>query len=573
MEEVTDPFSRYLIDRHERALFLKPNKDILYIHGDFEDILSLPVALVTPNLENMLSAQDSIFFAESVNEALDSDNVIIYRDKTLRKKDHTVRADISFQRIELEELPDPVVLVIFYLKDAAEFEVVETEYSSESNLYKRIRSMEKEMTELRKINRQIEFENLKKVQDLNAGYQQMVISHEELQSTNEELQSVNEELHTVNEELQYKNKELKVANNDINNFLKSTDIGTIFLDSNLKIRKFTPVIRRQFDLLPTDVGRFITTFTHNLPDVDVEILCRRVLNSEKPLQQLVTDTLHHDFLMRILPYRDEGNKTVGIVITFVDLSKTKTLLNKYDKSVRDMAHKFEAIFNNSNAPLIFVKQNGEITSINRDLGAFKADELPGKNLFEVIPEDEAKDLRHSFDTAFSEKSYQSTVLDLKDGSSGEIIHFKINIIPISDEENDEVVGLVNLVAIDTTEETKYMKELEAIRNTFMSFMENAQHQMVLLDKEGMIVYINSDRNSPLTQEQLKGTCIYDQLPAGEVAGYKKSIEEIFAGKSNSRISFNYINEEGVLAPVSVIATPVLHGEKVVYVALVGNPLD
>ena len=80
-------------------------------------------------------------------------------------------------------------------------------------------------------------------------------SNEELQSTNEELQSVNEELYSVNAEYQRKIAELTELTNDMDNLLSSTDIGTIFLNRELKVRKFTPQIAQSFNLLPQDVGR------------------------------------------------------------------------------------------------------------------------------------------------------------------------------------------------------------------------------------------------------------------------------------------------------------------------------
>src|SRR6185312_7434761 len=101
-------------------------------------------------------------------------------------------------------------------------------------------------------------------EELQASNEELVASNEELQSTNEELHSVNEELYTVNAEYQKKIAELTELTDDMDNLLRSTDVGTIFLDQNLCIRKFTPQIGRAFDLLPQDVGRRIDSFSHNI---------------------------------------------------------------------------------------------------------------------------------------------------------------------------------------------------------------------------------------------------------------------------------------------------------------------
>ena len=89
-------------------------------------------------------------------------------------------------------------------------------------------------------------------------------SAEELETGKEELQSMNEELTTVNQELKVKIEELSQANNDFQNLINSTDIGTIFLDKNLRVKLFSPAVRPIFNLLQSDIGRPITDLTHRL---------------------------------------------------------------------------------------------------------------------------------------------------------------------------------------------------------------------------------------------------------------------------------------------------------------------
>ncbi len=83
-------------------------------------------------------------------------------------------------------------------------------------------------------------------------------SNEELQTSKEELQSLNEELATVNSQLQDKLEELETANNDISNLLFSTNIATLFLDSELRIKRFTPALKELLNVLPADIGRSVS---------------------------------------------------------------------------------------------------------------------------------------------------------------------------------------------------------------------------------------------------------------------------------------------------------------------------
>src|SRR5262249_53321139 len=84
-------------------------------------------------------------------------------------------------------------------------------------------------------------------EELKASNEEVMSMNEELQSANEELetskeelQSLNEELSTVNNQIQEKVEQLEQANNDMVNLLNCTDIATLFLDADLKVRRYTP---------------------------------------------------------------------------------------------------------------------------------------------------------------------------------------------------------------------------------------------------------------------------------------------------------------------------------------------
>ena len=155
-------------------------------------------------------------------------------------------------------------------------------------------------------------------EELQASNEELMSSNEELQSTNEELQSVNEELYTVNAEYQSKIAQLTELTNDMDNLLASTDIGTIFLDEDLRIRKFTPQVAESFKLMPHDVGRSIETFTNNMehPELDRRRAAASLATGER-IEREVRDQHGRSFFLRILPYRAKGG-TSGAVITFID---------------------------------------------------------------------------------------------------------------------------------------------------------------------------------------------------------------------------------------------------------------
>lgn len=171
-------------------------------------------------------------------------------------------------------------------------------------------------------------------EEMHATNEELVASNEELQSTNEELQSVNEELYTVNAEYQNKIAELSELTSDMDNLLVSTEVGTIFLDRELNIRKFTPQIGQEFHLLPQDIGRPINSFAHNITYPELIDDLRRVVGSETPCENEVQDRQGKWLYLRILPYRTKAKRVDGVVLTLIDITPLKQAQQQLTEAVR-----------------------------------------------------------------------------------------------------------------------------------------------------------------------------------------------------------------------------------------------
>jgi chemotaxis methyl-accepting protein methylase/signal transduction histidine kinase/chemotaxis response regulator CheB len=159
-------------------------------------------------------------------------------------------------------------------------------------------------------------------EELQATNEELVASNEELQSTNEELHSVNEELYTVNAEYQKKISELTQVTSDMDNLLESTQVHTLFLDRNLCIRKFTPLIAETFHLVPQDIGRRIDSFTHNIDFPALSEELAKVMSNAQAMEQQVRDHHGNWFLLRILPYQGKDGID-GCVLTLIDINRLK----------------------------------------------------------------------------------------------------------------------------------------------------------------------------------------------------------------------------------------------------------
>ncbi|MDD2846502.1 MAG: chemotaxis protein CheB [Rhodoferax sp.] len=166
-------------------------------------------------------------------------------------------------------------------------------------------------------------------EELRSSNEEMLSVNEELQSTNEELetskeelQSINEELTTVNSELHNKVIDLSRANNDMNNLLASTGIGTVLVDFQLRILRFTPAASTIINLIASDVGRPVSHIASNLvgytslvPDI------QSVLHTLAPVQHEVKTPEGQWYTLSIQPYRTLDNVIEGAVITFVDITE------------------------------------------------------------------------------------------------------------------------------------------------------------------------------------------------------------------------------------------------------------
>ena len=288
-------------------------------------------------------------------------------------------------------------------------------------------------------------------EELQASNEELQASNEELQSTNEELQSVNEELYTVNAEYQRKIAELTELTNDMDNLLASTDVGTVFLDSQLRIRKFTPQIAETFGLVAHDVGRPIETFAHkmNYPELVTDL--RRVLASGKAIERDFVDVDGKSFFLRLLPYRTKGVAD-GVVLTLIDVSGLKAaedalfheryLLNSLLRGVPDAIYFKDARgrfirFNHSMAARLGVRDPADVI---------------GKTALD-LPEHDAAMVLHREDEAVLRSGQPHHYrLERRTAANGTEAWDLVTRLPLVDRDN-AIVGVIAIFR-DVTEQVR-----------------------------------------------------------------------------------------------------------------------
>jgi two-component system, chemotaxis family, CheB/CheR fusion protein len=160
-------------------------------------------------------------------------------------------------------------------------------------------------------------------EELQSTAEEYRAATEELETSKEELQSVNEELTTVNAELKHKVDEVSDSNNDLHNLLVATDIGTLFLDRALYIKRYTPRVLELFNIIPTDLNRPLAHITHKLDYDHVAQDAAQVLERLMPIEREVRNRDGQWYLMRVLPYRTLRDKIDGVVLTFIEITARK----------------------------------------------------------------------------------------------------------------------------------------------------------------------------------------------------------------------------------------------------------
>ncbi|MEH2121123.1 CheR family methyltransferase [Nostoc sp.] len=205
-------------------------------------------------------------------------------------------------------------------------------------------------------------------QDLKVANEEILSSNEELQSTNEELetakeeiQATNEELNITNEELRSRNLELHQLNNDLTNLLASINIPILILTSDLRIRRFTPMGQRLFNLITADAGRPLSDIRTNLDIPDLESLILDVLDTLN-IKELEIQTLGgHWYNLRIRPYRTIENQIDGVVLVLIDID----VLKRSAASLEQARNYAEGIVETVQVPLIVLDSDLRVNKANR----------------------------------------------------------------------------------------------------------------------------------------------------------------------------------------------------------------
>ncbi len=333
-----------LVDRMApRAVLVDRQYRILFISGDVNPYLMHKTGVPNDDLLSKLRDGLRSKLRGAVHKAFDEHSVVrvsCWVDRDGQKQEVSVEASIVKQEGQKEEF----ALIVFEEPKgtSSDQQGVLTSQTppGKSPMSKTIEQADADIDE-NAIIRQLEDELSATKDDLQTTIEQFAASNEEfkasneevmsineeLQSTNEELetskeelQSLNEELSTVNMQLSSKVEELEIKHADLENLISATEVATICLDTDLKIRWFTPAAQQLIRIKPSDRGRPLGDLQNDLTDNDLVDECENVLKRLIVVDNEVDCRDGRAYIRRLLPYRTEDHRIEGVVITLVDIT-------------------------------------------------------------------------------------------------------------------------------------------------------------------------------------------------------------------------------------------------------------
>lgn len=365
------------------SLLVNSKRELVHTFGGAGRFVTPPDGRISQDVLDMVHKELKLVLTGAIQRASKEMVPVIYTGVHIEFAEGVEELKVRVSPISTRDSSQPYMLISLesVAKQSARHdqqEQVDMRRASENQM----RSLEIELR-YTKENLQATIEELETSnEELQATNEELVASNEELQSTNEELHSVNEELYTVNAEHQRKIAQLSQLTSDMDNLLESIDVGTVFLDRDLCIRKFTPHITEVFHILPQDVGRRIDSFASNIDYDDLVEDVAKVFESRQAREQQVQDRQGKWYLLRLLPYYS-GQEVEGVVVTLIDVAQLKAT----ESELRLMSK----VFQDAADPIIIEDLSGKILFVNEEAErayGWSQDEMLGNSVTLLWPDEE-----------------------------------------------------------------------------------------------------------------------------------------------------------------------------------------
>ncbi len=460
-----------LIDAASNILHSTPRTApfLRFVHGQPTNNL---LEVVRPELR--LELRTAIFRAWQIHASVEA--------KKVRLDDAGEAPWVTMTAHPVEEGGSPYMLVLFDSIAASLGDGGKQESDKDPLLL----SLEEELQQTREQLRGSIGESARSTEDLRASNEELQAINEELRSateeletSKEELQSVNEELITVNQELKAKVEETAKANDDLKNLIASTDIATVFVDRELRVKRYTPRASQLFNLIDSDIGRRLLDITHRLQYEQLERDARTAFDSLRVVEREIGGPDGRAYLVRALPYRTHEDVIDGAVLNFIDISATRQAEQRLREGEANLRMVVEST---EDYAIITMGRDGTIATWNqgaRRLFGFQDSEIIGQSIERIftpadraagVPQREMKQAREE-GRASDERWHLR-----KDGSS-----FFCSGIMTALHEKEQLIGYAK-IARDLTDRKRAEAQMEALLLQEKQMRAELQRASVLKDE-------------------------------------------------------------------------------------------
>lgn len=490
------------------AILVNQRVELIQVFGKAPRFLKLVDGRFSGALTQLTSTKLGQLLDSLLKRSMERSEQLEIRNVEVETADGTEHLRISVNEVKSDRSAIQSWLFCFYPESVSETQTQQAFVEVSAAEFDRLKVLESELLDTQR-NLKSSVEALETTnEELHATNEEMVAANEELQSTNEELHSVNEELFTVNSEHQNKIDELVEVTNDLENLLRSAQIGTIFLDRELGIRRFTPTASKYCNIRPQDIGRRFDTFTHQLEHKTLIDDLRCVLETGHKIEVETETTTGRYLLLRILPYLVE-QKVQGVVLTIIDITTQQVAMLKYER----MASELDELYRTAPVGLAVMDKKLRYVRINDYLAAINgkpASEHIGRSLHDAVPE--LVDVIEPLHRQVMESGQPTDLIEVRGStaaSPNQTCTWLVRYHPI--RTNDEVVAVAAIVTdISALKESEFQlqikqRELERSNRDLEEFAYAASHdlQEPLRTISTYCEAINEDYRTLLDEEGLK----------------------------------------------------------------------
>ncbi len=525
---------------------------VLHFSGETARYLEQPAGAPTQDLLTLarheLRAKLGVALRRAVKEGrrIDLDDAHVLRDGA------RIPVKITLKPLAVPGSSDPVFLVTFEdrLPSKRQSKTRPT-LAADSSL---LQQMEDEL----KITREDLQSNIEELEssneELQAANEEVMSVNEELQSSNEELETSKEELTTVNSQLKDKVEELAKTNDDLANLFSNTDIATLFVDTGLKIGRFTPSMTQLMNLIASDIGRPLGDIRPTVTDPALLDDVRRVLDKLTPVECELTTEAGACYLRRVVPYRTSDDRIAGAVITYIDISERKRAETE--------SQRLAAVVRDSNDAVTVQDLDGKIIAWNRGaerMYGWSEREALAMNIRSLVPQaDRETALALIQRVARGEPVHSLEIKRLR--KDGRELDVWLTATAIVDQA--QRITAVATTERDITERKRAANNLRESEIKFRALIESAPEALVIVNEAGKIEVANAQAQHLFgyPKDELLGMSVEQLMPEQFRAEHVADRHGFFSGpkirEMGSGIELFARTQAGDEIPIEVSLSPI-----------------